>query len=343
MKILVAEDEVTSRLMLQAAVEDLGHKCMVASDGDQAWQLFVEANPDVLIADRIMPGLDGLELCRRVRAHSGVSYTYLILATSLGEHQDVLDGMEAGADDYLTKPVDPFQFETCLVAATRVTALHDRLAETLRRERQFASNVSHQLRTPLTALQLRIEDVSRWPGLAAEVRDELVASLADVGRLSNIVTGLLTFSRLGSFGPGDPVELSELARAAAEKWRSLAMKHGRRLRLGTIEPVMVFVPRDGVYQVLDVLIENAILHGEGEITIEALDGDQLRVRVGDEGEGIAPADRERIFARHFRGNHSSGEGIGLSLARELAQSMGARLEVAATPTTAFDLIFAQRR
>ena len=129
MNVLVADDDATSRLMLEAAIDDLGHHCMVAADGDQAWKLFVDASPDVLIADRMMPGLDGLELCRRVRAHSAATYTYVILATSLGGREDVLDGMEAGADDYLTKPLDPFDLETRLVAARRDTALHAQLAE----------------------------------------------------------------------------------------------------------------------------------------------------------------------------------------------------------------------
>ncbi len=127
MRILVADDDATSRLMLHGAVEDLGHECLVATDGDEAWKLFAEANPDVLVADRMMPGLDGLELCRRVRSRPAAGYTYVILATSLGAREDVRDGMEAGADDYLTKPLDPFDLETRLVAARRVTALHTQL------------------------------------------------------------------------------------------------------------------------------------------------------------------------------------------------------------------------
>lgn len=129
MRILVADDDMTSRLFLQAAVEDLGDDCTLAADGAEAWDLYVEATPDVLIADRMMPGLDGLELCRRVRTHSADSYTYVILATSLGDREDVIEGMEAGADDYLTKPVDPFDLETRLVAARRVTSLHAELAK----------------------------------------------------------------------------------------------------------------------------------------------------------------------------------------------------------------------
>ncbi|HSH23300.1 MAG TPA: diguanylate cyclase [Acidimicrobiales bacterium] len=135
MNVLAADDDLVSRMMLQAAVEGLGHDCVVAEDGDQAWELFSESSPQVVITDRMMPGMDGLELCRRIRAHPG-AYTYIVLATSLAERGEILRGMQAGADDYLTKPLDPFDLEVRLVAAERVTSLHgelDRYREELAR------------------------------------------------------------------------------------------------------------------------------------------------------------------------------------------------------------------
>lgn len=127
MRVLVADDDVVSRMMLQGAVEGLGHECLVAQDGAEAWRLFVDHPPDVLITDRVMPGIDGLELCRRVRDAAGQTYTYIVLATVLSERDDVVKGMEAGADDYLTKPLDPFDLQTRLIAAERVTSLHAEL------------------------------------------------------------------------------------------------------------------------------------------------------------------------------------------------------------------------
>jgi two-component system chemotaxis response regulator CheY len=127
LRVLVVDDDAGCRLVLQAAVERLGHECRVATDGDEAWRLFQEAQPDVLITDWMMPGLNGLELCRRARHHSDERYTYVILATALDEHENVLEGMEAGADDYLTKPISPFDVRARLVAAKRVTELHKEL------------------------------------------------------------------------------------------------------------------------------------------------------------------------------------------------------------------------
>jgi len=128
MKVLVVDDEPLSRLVVQAAVEQLGHLCIADENGEAAWQHFDEDKPDVLVTDWLMPGVDGLELCRRVRADPRGGYTYIVLATVLGGREDVVRGMEAGADDYLVKPVDPFDIQSRLIAAERVTTLHAELA-----------------------------------------------------------------------------------------------------------------------------------------------------------------------------------------------------------------------
>lgn len=128
MRIVAVDDDLVSRMVLRGAVEAIGHDCLVAEDGDQAWRLIRACHPDVVITDWVMPGTDGLQLCRLIRGQQAEAYTYIILATSLGERDHVLKGMEAGADDYLTKPLDAYDLEARLVAAKRVTSLHAELA-----------------------------------------------------------------------------------------------------------------------------------------------------------------------------------------------------------------------
>jgi two-component system chemotaxis response regulator CheY len=129
MRVLVADDDPTCRLVLKAAVERLAHECVTACDGEEAWKLLQQVSFDVLITDWMMPGLDGPELCRRVRHDVHGTYTYVVLATSLGEREHVVAGMQAGADDYLTKPLDPFDVQTRLIAAARVTDLHKQVTD----------------------------------------------------------------------------------------------------------------------------------------------------------------------------------------------------------------------
>src|ERR1700692_969651 len=129
MRILIADDDATSRLLLKAMASQLGHECLVAEDGSSAWELLSSGGIDVLLTDWMMPGLDGPELCRRVREELSDRYTYIVLVTGMGPRQQGREGMGAGAADYLIKPVDPFDVETRLVAAERVTALHRQVVD----------------------------------------------------------------------------------------------------------------------------------------------------------------------------------------------------------------------
>ncbi|MEY2566509.1 MAG: hypothetical protein QOE35_1038 [Actinomycetota bacterium] len=127
MQILVADDDRTSRLFVQSSLERLGHDAAFARDGEEAWEHFRVHGADVVISDRMMPGVDGLELCRRIRSADRPGYAYVILMTTAADRTDVLAGMEAGADDYLAKPIEPLDLQAALVAAKRVTDLHRQL------------------------------------------------------------------------------------------------------------------------------------------------------------------------------------------------------------------------
>ena len=153
MRVLIADDEATSRLVLKAMVGRLGHEVLVAEDGDRAWEILAVEDIDVLLTDWMMPGADGPELCRRARHERGGRYVYVVLITALDCPEQVLEGMTAGADDYLVKPVDALVLQTRLVAAERVTALHRQVAHIQSQlERANADLLGQSLTDPLTEL-----------------------------------------------------------------------------------------------------------------------------------------------------------------------------------------------
>jgi two-component system chemotaxis response regulator CheY len=163
--ILIAEDDAVSREVLRRALTRLGHDCLAARDGHEAWELFQREPVDVVISDRLMPGIDGLELCRRVREHTGSGYPYFIFLTSMGDKPDLLAGMRAGADDYLTKPLDAYELRVRLIAAARLTSLHRRLSEQRAElERLNVQLLGQARRDPLTGLGNRLK---LWEDLEA--------------------------------------------------------------------------------------------------------------------------------------------------------------------------------
>lgn len=175
MKILIAEDDAVSRTVLESAVKRLQHEPRLALDGSAAFEALHTHAPDVVISDWVMPGMDGIELCRRIReadAERGSAYTYFIFMTALGDKQHFLEGMQAGADDYLTKPVDLDELAARLLAAERVTRLHRVLSEkNVELERLSRENHAAARTDPLTKLGNRLR-----------LREDLEALRARVGR-----------------------------------------------------------------------------------------------------------------------------------------------------------------
>src|ERR1700722_9389124 len=106
LKVLVAEDDPDCRRELEMAVRLLGHSCTVACDGLEAWEMHRMDRADVILADWNMPRLDGIGLCRRIRRYPGDDYTHFILVTGNADKAHFIEGMHAGADEYITKPVD---------------------------------------------------------------------------------------------------------------------------------------------------------------------------------------------------------------------------------------------
>jgi sigma-B regulation protein RsbU (phosphoserine phosphatase) len=129
MNILIVDDEATSRFTLGATLKKLGHEATIANNGLDALILFEKASFPVLISDQIMPGIDGLELCRRIRAAGKPPYTYLILLTSVVGKSGYLEGMRAGADDFITKPFDKDILAARLVVAERILNLQSQVRQ----------------------------------------------------------------------------------------------------------------------------------------------------------------------------------------------------------------------
>jgi two-component system cell cycle response regulator len=127
MKILIAEDDTTSRLLFSATLKKLGHDVTAVEDGRKAWDAWRQNDYPLLISDWMMPEIDGLELCRMVRAEYSLQYTYIILLTAMDSKGSYLEGMDAGADDFITKPFDEELLAARLRVADRILALHRKL------------------------------------------------------------------------------------------------------------------------------------------------------------------------------------------------------------------------
>jgi two-component system, OmpR family, sensor kinase len=220
--------------------------------------------------------------------------------------------------------------------ARALNRMADQLVGLIVAQREFVANASHQLRTPLTGLRLRLESLATGPG-GTDAR----AGLREVDRLSELVADLLVLARAGvPPRAAATCDLRQEARAAADRWRPVAAEHNGTLTLAEPPgPVAIAADAADVAAVLDNLIENAIVYSPEGSTVAVSVSGEGAVRVHDDGPGIEPAEAARVFDRFYRGSAGrdtpGGSGLGLAIVRDLAARWGgaAELEPSGTGTT----------
>lgn len=142
MKILIAEDDPVSRRLLQAALIKWGYEVIVTTNGKEAWDALQQPGaPSLLVLDWLMPETDGVEVCRQARATPALKSSYIILLTSRGSKEDIVQGLEAGADDYVTKPFDHGELRARVQVGTRVIQLQSALADRVKELEEAIANV----------------------------------------------------------------------------------------------------------------------------------------------------------------------------------------------------------
>lgn len=129
MKVLIAEDDSVSSFVLATRIRKMGHDVLTAENGREAWELFQREHPRLVITDWMMPEVNGLELCRKIRGEEQTAYTYVVLLTALSGRERFLEGMDAGADDFVTKPLDADGLQARLRVAERVINLQHTISQ----------------------------------------------------------------------------------------------------------------------------------------------------------------------------------------------------------------------
>ena len=220
MDILVADDDRTSRFLLNSALRELGHSITEATNGCDAWEAWKRQRHQLIISDWMMPCMDGLELCRRIRAEETSQLSYIILITAREGNANYLDAMNSGVDDFMSKPFERDRFIARVRVAMRILGLNqslhlantnlerrveERTAElqkALQAKSEFLSRASHELRTPMNHI-LGFAQLLTSKKELTEKQEASVRQILESGRrLLTLIDHILGFSK------SDPSELT---------------------------------------------------------------------------------------------------------------------------------------
>ena len=202
----------------------------------------------------------------------------------------------------------------------------DRVSRIMAKERRLAADASHQLRTPLTALSMRLEEISEAADMET-VKEEAAIALTQVERLTDVVQRLLTDSgEARADSAGAPTDIDLIIRQQIFEWRPTFRSARRPIRVDGGRGLFAAATPGSFAQVLATLLENSLMHGAGPVTIRTRTaGGSVVIEVSDEGPGVPPELGARVFERAVSGRASTG--LGLTVARELAEADGGRLEL----------------
>jgi DNA-binding response OmpR family regulator len=294
-RLLIVDDEPTGREILNDILETQGYEIASASHGAAALELAAAFDPDLVLLDVMMPGMDGFEVCRRLRANPALADVAIVLITALDDRASRLRGIEAGADDFLSKPFDRVELRGRVQMITRLNRHRHLMAERAQRQAaeaqaqahlaaeqlkdRFIADVSHELRTPLAALALLAGNLDMlYDQLSVERRREMIRKVRGHTRvLSELVENVLQLSRLDQrdrFERTAIVDLAGLLREEAEAQEPLSGQRSQRMQVLATGKLLVRGMPDLLRQVIRNLISNAIKYtpAGGLITCECAGG-----------------------------------------------------------------------
>lgn len=363
-RVLIVDDDLRNqRIAIECFDDTVDYK--VASSGEEALATAESFLPDLILLDIMMPGIDGYEVCKRIRSNPKFELVKVILVSGKAMLDERLKGYEVGADDYMTKPFIPEELTAKARVFLRLVSAEKKLVETNRDldqkvvERthqlvetqakmitnakmsalgEMAGGIAHEINTPLATIGLLSEQISELAG-DENPDKEMIAKMAattrtTVGRISKIINGLRMFSRDGSKDPMTPTALQQIMQETLVLCGEKLKKESVQIDVSKVpENLILSCQPVQISQVLLNLIGNACDAVRGcperwvRVSAERTDSG-VQIAVTDSGPGIPQDIREKVFQPFFTTKGvGSGTGLGLSVSKGIIEAHGGTLRL----------------
>lgn len=349
-KILVVDDNPENRALAQATLDDEGYQVLLASSGEEALRLFVAEDPDCVLLDVRMPGMDGFAVCAKIRELPGGAHTPIVFLTAQRDVDTFDRALRAGGDDFLTKPVRPTELLVRVQAALKLWRMSTELREhyeLVRRQRddlmrlqlqkeRLTEFLVHDLKNPVGTMDLYAQLLLQDPELSGRSRSSARSIREEARALLRLLLNLLDLSKSeeGLLQPQiDDVDLPALVTEVVQALEVKAGNTGVQLEPSIGVP-RARADRDLLRRVLENLVDNALRHAPrgSVIRIDARVGeDGVELRVTDAGPGVPPELQDKIFERFVQLESGerlvsrTGRGLGLAFCKVALEAHGGRI------------------
>jgi len=361
--VLVVDDNLQNREVAEGHLVGAGYQALQAESGEEALALLRAGavKPDLVLLDVLMPGLDGFETCRRIRALPDGSRLPILFLTALGDLGTHKAALDSGADDFLTKPINRTELLIRVRSLLRIKELsaeqlrnldvissqRDALVEAQRQKEELTALIIHDLKNPLSSILSNVQFALGQQSLGTDERDSLRDVLRASQSMVRMVMNLLDISRSedGALVPNiSEFELPALLREVTSEMERRIEDKSQTLELSVSPDVRAMTAdRDLVRRIVENLVDNAYKYGPRRATIRleasllpagaGRAADTVEIRVRDQGEGIPAAFRQKIFEKYARIEGRSAQevrnshGLGLVFCRRAVEIHGGEIWV----------------
>lgn len=347
--LLIVDDNPTNLELLLDTLKDSGFKVLVAKDGPSTFQRLEHALPDLILLDVLMPGMNGFEVCRKLKENKATRDIPVIFMTSLDDTNNKIKGFQVGAVDYVTKP---FQQEEVMARITTHLVLR-RLQQHLRQKNAelaranaeleernqeldtFAQTVAHELKNPLGLVMGFAEIIAREAELPDDLRRLLEVIVKSGRKMRSIINELLLLAGMRKVEVEQmPLNMAAIVGEAQSQLSHVIAEHQAEISLPEEWPV-VLGHAPWIEEVWVNYLSNGIKYGGKpprlRLGASVADG-MVRFWVRDNGPGLVPADQARLFTEftQLRQVQITGHGLGLSIVRRIIEKLGGEVGVEST-------------
>jgi signal transduction histidine kinase len=359
-RILIVDDEAISRETLGEMLITQGYDLVYAADGKQALNQIDQFSPDLILLDIMMPGLNGFDVCRRLKDDARWRHVPVILVTALDSKSDLVHGLDSGADDFLTKPVNLLELRARVRSLLRIKQQYDEIQAAMGLREDMVHMIVHDMRVPLTAI-LGLSEIAQWDNVTlTELQEDMAMIHGNARRLNAFVNDILTLAKMRegrlTLNPTQINLRDQLSQALNSHRLSAKQKQiGLTLDIARLAADTVYLDAPLFQRVLDNLVSNAIKFAPPESTvtirlefpatpppsggalskggavISSTPLPKLRLQVIDEGSGIDPKYQDEIFEKFVvikdRRKTDAQVGLGLAFCKMVVEAHGGRIYI----------------